>query len=101
MKQLIVIAALTSFIASAAPIIPPEIDKQTDDELKALYWKCDLSSMTGFLGAKDAATCSSVYEKLLIVLNPPGTSQKERYMTFLAWWNANKAAEHAKLGHSR
>lgn len=100
MKRLIIATALafTTLVSSSMTTPTPNnpVAKLSEAELKAAYWKCDLASMTGMLDAGEAAACSTVYERLLITLNPVGTNH-ERYASFMTWWRANKDVEHAKL----
>lgn len=87
MKYLIIALALAAGSASAG------VEQLPASELHKAYWDCDYASANTMLGASEAADCSIVYEETLRRFS---STPAERYKLFMAWWQANKATEHAK-----
>jgi hypothetical protein len=60
-------------------------------DLEKAFWICDYVATTGAVATLDAVLCHAVYDRL----------KAERFggdfERLLAWWRANKVAEHRKL----
>ncbi|MCW5634613.1 MAG: hypothetical protein KIT17_14865 [Rubrivivax sp.] len=82
-------ACLVAFTAPAQP--DPRPGARDTAELQRQFWRCDHAATRALLDLETAARCSRVTEAL---------RQRrfgDDFPAFLAWWRANKAAEHAAL----
>jgi hypothetical protein len=55
------------------------------------YWACDYAATTRWVGMDEGMMCSENFEQV------KATRFKGDFRAMLAWWQKNKAAEHAAL----
>jgi len=60
-------------------------------DLEKAFWICDYAATTGSIATPDAALCHAVYDRL------KAEKFGGDFERLLAWWRANKVAEHRKL----
>lgn len=80
-------ASATQTASQPASLAPVE----EDVALERVFWECDYTATIRMFDPNEAATCSWLSEEL------KARKFQGDFEQMLAWWSANKSAEHRKV----